>query len=268
MESSTLYLAFGLTILAGLSTVLGSVIAFFTSRTNTKLLAATLGFSAGVMLYVSFVELFPLAGTYLREFAGESRGDWYATLAFFAGIALIAIIDKLIPTFENPHEMRKVEEIEQVREHQYHGLHRTGLMTALAIAIHNFPEGLVTFSATLADPALGLSIAVAVAIHNIPEGIAVAVPVFYATESRRKAFFYSFISGIAEPFGALIGFLILSSLTNGPTMGVLFASVAGIMVYISLDELLPSAERYGEHHLSIYGLLAGMGVMALSLLLL
>ncbi|MFP4012590.1 MAG: zinc transporter ZupT [Chitinispirillaceae bacterium] len=268
METQTLILAFGLTLLAGLSTIGGSIIAFFTSHTNTKFLAASLGFSAGVMLYVSFLEIIPKANEYLVSFAGESRGEWFTTLAFFSGIAFIAVIDKLIPSFENPHEMHSVEEIKEMKEKRAKmGLHRTGLFMALAVAIHNFPEGLVTFTATLAEPALGISLAIAIAIHNIPEGIAVSVPVYYATGSRKKAFFYSFLSGIAEPVGALIGYLLLLQFLDGPAFGILFASVAGIMVYISLDELLPSAERYGEHHLSIYGLIAGMAVMALSLLL-
>ena len=141
------------------------------------------------------------------------------------------------------------------------------MFSALAITIHNFPEGLATFTSALTDPSLGISIAVAVAIHNIPEGIAVSVPIYYATGSKKKAFGYSFLSGLAEPIGAVVGYLILRAVFNELIFGILFASVAGIMVYISFDELLPSAEEYGEHPLTIYGLIAGMAVMALSLLL-
>jgi ZIP family zinc transporter len=144
---------------------------------------------------------------------------------------------------------------------------RMGVFTALAIAIHNFPEGLATFTAAISDPKLGIPIAVAIAIHNIPEGIAVAVPIFYATGSKMKAFKLSFLSGLSEPVGALVGYLILYRWLNDTVFGIIFASVAGIMVYISLDELLPSAREYGEHHLSIYGMVAGMAVMAISLLL-
>ncbi len=146
-------------------------------------------------------------------------------------------------------------------------MYRAGIITALAIAIHNFPEGLVTFAAALKDVRLGLPIAVAIAIHNIPEGIAVSVPIFYATGNRKKAFVYSFISGLAEPVGALIGYLVLFKFFNDMVLGILMAAVAGIMVFISLDQLLPYAEKYGEHHLSICGLIAGMLVMAISLLL-
>lgn len=142
-----------------------------------------------------------------------------------------------------------------------------GMFSALAIGIHNFPEGLATFTSALQDPTLGISIAVAIAIHNIPEGIAVSVPLYYATGSKKKAFKWSFLSGLAEPVGATIGFLILMPFMSDVVFGVLFASVAGIMVFISLDELLPTAEKYGEHHLAIYGLIAGMAVMALSLLM-
>jgi ZIP family zinc transporter len=142
-----------------------------------------------------------------------------------------------------------------------------GILSALAIAIHNFPEGLATFIGGLQDPALGMSIAAAVAIHNIPEGIAVSVPLYYATGSRKKAFGLSFLSGLSEPVGAIIGFFLLLPFFNDFIFGLLFAVVAGIMVFISLDELLPTAEKYGEHHLAMYGVVAGMAVMATSLVL-
>ena len=184
----------------------------------------------------------------------------------FLGILIIAIIDKFIPESHNPHEAHTVEELDGNSEHHKNSLMRTGLFSALAIAIHNFPEGLAAFVAALGDPQLGISIAVAIAIHNIPEGIAVAVPIFYATGSRKKAFALSLLSGLAEPLGAIIGFLILRPFLSDTLMGITFAAVAGIMVYISLDELLPAAKEYGEHHLSIYGLIAGMVVMSVSLL--
>ncbi|MFP4418772.1 MAG: zinc transporter ZupT [Chitinispirillaceae bacterium] len=273
MDFSTeqVVIAFSLTLFAGLATGIGSVLAFFTHHTNTKFLSTSLGFSAGVMIYVSFVEIFVKARESLVSVLGNREGTYLTVGSFFGGIFLIAIIDKLIPSFENPHEMHSVEEIEsQVAGmgEKERKLLRMGVFTALAIAIHNFPEGLATFTSALTDPALGVSIAVAIAIHNIPEGIAVSVPVFYATRSRRRAFLYSFISGVAEPVGALVGYVILMRFVNGLVFGVLFAGVAGIMVFISLDELLPAAQKFGEHHLSIYGMIAGMIVMALSLLLL
>jgi ZIP family zinc transporter len=188
---------------------------------------------------------------------------------FLAEFILIGIIDKLVPSVENPHEIRNVEEMggEEEAGVKNQKLLRMGMFTALAIAIHNFPEGLATFAAALTDPALGISIAVAIAIHNIPEGISVSVPIYYATGSKKKAFYYSFLSGLAEPVGAVIGYAILLNFFSDFIFGILFAGVAGIMVFISLDELLPSAQKYGEHHLSIYGLILGMAVMALSLLL-
>ena len=261
-------LAFGLTLFAGLATGIGSALAFFAKRTNTKFLSVALGFSAGVMIYVSMIEIFIKAKDALCEEWGPRGGYWATTLAFFAGIAVIGLIDKLVPSFENPHEIHDTGEMEDAEKAQnFKKLHRMGLFTALAIAIHNFPEGLATFAAALKDPHLGIAIAVAIAIHNIPEGIAVSVPIYYATGSRKKAFTYSFLSGVSEPIGALIGFFVLWKFMNNITFGLLFAGVAGIMVFISLDELLPSAQKYGEHHLSIYGLVAGMAVMAISLLL-
>ncbi len=267
MDWNTIAFAFGLTLFAGLSTGVGSAIAFFAKKTNTGFLSLALGFSAGVMIYVSFIEIFVKANVELASELGEKQGYWATTAAFFGGILFIAIIDKLIPSVENPHEIHKVEEMNSEAPQNPKKLMRMGLFTALAIAIHNFPEGLATFTAALTDPHLGIAIAVAIAIHNIPEGIAVSIPVYYATGSRKKAFWLSLVSGLAEPVGALAGFLLLMPFLTPVVFGVLFAGVAGIMVFISLDELLPAAEEYGEHHLSIYGLIAGMGVMAISLLL-
>ncbi|MFH1296563.1 MAG: zinc transporter ZupT [Bacteroidota bacterium] len=268
MDLQPVYFAFSLTLFAGLSTGIGSAVAFFAKRTNTKFLAGALGFSAGVMIYVSLVEIFAKARDSLTATLGSSEGCWVTTLAFFGGIAFIALIDKLVPSFENPHEPKSLEDLKsQPKNGMNRSLLRMGLFSALAIAIHNFPEGLATFTAALTDPALGISIAVAIAIHNIPEGIAVSVPIYYATGNKRKAFLYSFLSGLAEPVGALVGFFILLPFFNEMVFGILFAAVAGIMVFISLDELLPTAEKYGEHHIAVYGLIAGMVVMAFSLLL-
>ncbi len=268
MEIQTVLIAFGLTLFAGLCTGIGSALAFLTKKTNTKFLSVALGFSAGVMIYVSMIEIFVKARTSLVAELGLKGGSWATVGAFFGGILLIALIDRLVPSAENPHELRKVEEIGNRKvDINKNKLMRMGMLTALAIAIHNFPEGLATFTAAIKSPSLGIAIAVAVAIHNIPEGIAVSIPVYYATGDKKKAFKLSFLSGLAEPVGAIVGYLILFRVMNNVVFGLLFASVAGIMVFISLDELLPTAREYGEAHLSIYGLIAGMMVMAISLLL-
>jgi zinc transporter, ZIP family len=264
---SHVWFAFGLTLLAGLATGIGSALAFFTRRTNTRFLSISLGFSAGVMIYVSFVEILAEARQSLCLELGTRPGSWATVAAFFGGIALTAAIDRLVPSYENPHETRMVEEIdrENGRNRQ---LMRMGMFSAIAIAVHNFPEGLATFVSGVSDRTVGISIAIAVSLHNIPEGIAVAVPVFYATNSRRKAFTYSFLSGMAEPVGALLGYFFFLRYFGNGVRGAVLGLVAGIMVFISLDELLPTAREYGEHHLAAYGLVAGMGVMAVSLLLL
>jgi ZIP family zinc transporter len=273
METHTLFLAFGLTLFAGLSTGIGSALAFWAKQTNTRFLSISMGFSAGVMIYVSFVEIFTEARRTLTEEWGALTGAWGTVAAFFAGMALIAVIDKWVPSAENPHEAHTVEEMSlgksehADKHHDLSALHRTGIFTAIAIAIHNFPEGLATFASALVNPNLGIAIAVAVAIHNIPEGVAVSVPIFYSTGDRKKAFVYSFLSGLAEPAGALVGYAALMPFFSPAVFGLLFSAVAGIMVFISFDELLPAAEEYGEHHLSLYGLIGGMIVMALSLLL-
>ena len=267
MELSNIWLAFGLTLFAGLATGIGSIIGFASKEFNSKFLSGALGFSAGVMIYVSFVEILIKAKDLLALVYGLRKGSWIAAAAFFAGIAAVAAIDRLVPSFQNPHEIHSTAKYEAMDEREKQKLMRMGLLSALAIAVHNFPEGLATFMGALSDPALGISIAVAVAIHNIPEGLAVSIPIHYATGDRKKAFTLSFLSGLSEPIGALVGYFILRPVFNETTMGIIFAAVAGLMVYIPLDELLPTAEEYGEHHVAISGVIAGMAVMAISLLL-
>jgi zinc transporter, ZIP family len=284
-----LWTAFGLTLFAGMATAVGSLIAIRAKRTDYRFLSIATGFSAGVMLYVAFVEIFFKGQESLTLRYGETVGGWINVLSFFAGIAFIGLIDNLIPSQENPHEVHSETETRPLstdspdaqaagmRDYtaQHKRLMRMGLFSALAIGIHNFPEGLATFLSALEDPSLGLAIAVAVALHNIPEGISVSVPVYYATGSRLKAFTLSALSGLAEPIGALIAIFVLilifgqgDAVVPPQLMGVMFASVAGIMVYISLDELLPTSRAYGKGHDSLFGLIGGMAVMAVSLLLL
>lgn len=260
MGPHAILFAFLLTLFAGLSTGIGSLIAFLAKRTNTNFLSLSLGLSAGVMIYVSFMEMMPQSVALLTAKFGEKTGMLYLMLGFFGGIALIALIDFLVPESRNPHEMHGVEEMKTNSR-----LKQTGIITAITIAIHNFPEGIATFMSALTTLEVAIPITAAIAIHNIPEGIAVAVPVYHATGNRKKAFWLSFASGLAEPLGALIAFWFLLPFWNPTLNAFILAAVAGIMIYISLDELLPSAEKYGKHHLSIIGLITGMAIMALSL---
>ena len=250
-----------LSAFAGLSTAIGGLIASIRSATGERFLSLSMGLSAGVMIYVSFVELLPEGVDGLSRSLGEGRGELYATLAFFVGVLLIALIDRLVPESVNPHEPKMVH-----NSRRRAALMHAGILTALAIGIHNFPEGFATFAAAFEDPSVGVAVAVAIAIHNIPEGIAVAVPIREATGSRAKGFKWALISGITEPIGAVLGYLILMPFIGPGMLGVVFAAIAGVMVFISLDELLPTAIQIGHHHLAIYGLIAGMAVMAVSLL--
>lgn len=265
-------IAFGLTILAGLATGIGSLIAFFVKDQSTKLLTFAMGFAAGVMLYVSFAEILPEAIIELVHACGdnEKTGTIYGVLAFFIGMLVVAGIDKMIPSAENPHEFANTLQENDGDTNAPKNpakLMRIGVLTALALAIHNFPEGMATFVAALDDPTLGVTIAIAIAIHNIPEGIAVSMPIYFATGDRKKAFIYSFLSGVVEPLGAVVGYFVLLPYLSPTLMGLLLSGVAGVMVFISLDQLLPAAEEYGEHHISIYGVVLGMAVMALSIIL-
>ncbi|HDZ41156.1 MAG TPA: zinc transporter ZupT [Bacteroidetes bacterium] len=268
MEWTNIYLAFGLTLFAGLATAIGGGIAFFAKRTNTTFLSYSLGFSAGVMIYISFTEILGEANIIIGRQYTENASAWLTFIFFIVGVFLTALIDKMVPSRENPHEMRSLEQMDNGRPCRGKKLLRVGIITAVAIAIHNFPEGIATFMAGVSDITVGISIAIAIAIHNIPEGIAVSVPVYYATGSRKKAFWWAALSGLSEPLGAFFGYFILSFFHNQIILGYVFAVVAGIMIYISFDELLPAAHQYGKHHTTIYGLISGIIVIGISLMLL
>jgi len=271
---SALVLAFAVTLFAGLATGIGSTLAFFTKTTNKGFFALSMGFSAGIMIYLSFAEILPKATEYIASEAGSVQGAALAAGALIGGMVLMAVIDALVPSGANPHENTQVELLGESQSPiesigiESKRLMQTGVFVALAIAIHNFPEGLATFLLVLDDPQLGIALAVAVALHNIPEGIAVSVPVYYATKSKLKAFRLSFLSGLAEPAGAVIGYLILAQFLSDFLLGVLFAGVAGVMVFLAIDTLLPTARNSARGHLTVYGVMAGMSVMALSLVLL
>lgn len=244
-----------LSFLAGAATAIGGALAFVIKKDNLKILSLGLGFSAGVMIYVSFMELLPEAKASLNALYGSTVSGWLSVGTFFAGIVAAWLIDTLLPSHHvEEHTLDKSAKLKHL-----------GLFTALALAAHNFPEGLATFMASMENTSLGISIAVAVGIHNIPEGVAVALPIYHATGKRAQAFWYSALSGLAEPVGALIGFLLLRSVLNEAAFGVMFALISGIMVYIALDELLPTAHEYGDGHKVIWGVVAGMMVMAVSL---
>ena len=253
----TMEMAILFSFLAGASTGIGGLLAFLVRKDNFALLAIGLGFSAGVMVYVSFMEMLPQAQYILTHEYGPTKGGWLSTGLFFSGVGVAYLIDHFMPS----HHVH-ADALEQKNR-----LKQVGLFTALALAIHNFPEGLATFMATLENATLGISVAVAVGVHNVPEGIAVALPIYHATGSKVKAFGYSALSGLTEPIGALIGFVAFKTWLQESTLGVLFAGVAGMMVYISLDELLPTAHEYGEGHAVIGGIVAGMAVMSVTLLL-
>lgn len=267
-----------LTLIAGSATGIGGALILFKKRLSSNFLAGALGLSAGVMIFISLAEMFPEAQAAI-DTVGTEYGKAYILLAFFVGMGIITLIDFLIPEYENPHETpgltlgSKTAAASLIESSDGPALKRLGVMSALAIAIHNFPEGIATFISALNDPKMGAGITFAIAIHNIPEGIAVAIPIYYATRSKAKALLLATLSGLSELVGALLCLAVTAifgvELTDG---GLVFpmitAAVAGIMVYISLDELLPTAEKYGKHHIAIAGVVSGMAIMGISLLIL
>ena len=269
-----------LTLIAGAATGIGGALVLFKKRISSNFLAGALGLSAGVMIFISLAELLPEAQAEIMATGSVRHGETFVLLAFFAGMGIITLIDFLIPEYENPHEASglslgahtpAVEMLSHAGNEK--ALQRLGLMSAFAIAIHNFPEGIATFIGALNDPQMGAGITFAIAIHNIPEGIAVAIPIYYATKSKGKALLYATLSGFSEVIGAALCLAVTAvsgiELTGGSAaFPLILAAVAGIMTYISLDELLPTAEKYGKHHIAIAGVIAGMAIMGVSLLIL
>lgn len=267
MDEQVLY-ALGLALLAGLATGIGSLIAILRKKTGERFLSFALGLSAGVMIYVAFMELLFDARLGIAELTGSERtAILYTALAFFAGIAFAALVDALVPHGENPHHVHAPGE-GSGKKGGHGGLERIGVITAIAIAAHNFPEGVATFVSALDSLETGIAIAIAVALHNIPVGVAISTPIYAATGRKWRALLVALLSGLAELAGALLGWLVLMPFLSPMVMEVVFAMVAGIMVFIALDGLLPAARRYGKSHTALYGLVAGMAVMATSMLLL
>jgi ZIP family zinc transporter len=249
------FFALALSFGAGMATLLGAVIVFVTNKKNEKVLTISLGFGAGVMICVSFTDLFPNAQAMLSQFAGARYGILLSVLFLIAGVLLAASLDRFVPH-------QGYDEDTGGKPHQ--NLFRVGFVSTLAIALHNFPEGIATFMAGYNDLSLGMAIAAAIAMHNIPEGISVAMPIYFATGSRGKAFKYTFLSGIAEPVGALLAFLVLRPFINDLVLGVIFSLVAGIMLYIALEELIPSSRQYGYNRHALIATFAGICIMPLS----
>ncbi|MCD9088811.1 zinc transporter ZupT [Stenotrophomonas sp. SY1] len=263
ISTQNLWIAFGLTFAAGLATAVGSLLVLFSKRPNPRLLAFGLAFAGGAMVYVSLSEILNKSIASFTLAHGERLGFTYGTIWFLAGVLLVMVIDHLVP---NPHETLDKQDPafhEQNRSH----IRRVGLLSAVAITAHNFPEGLATFFATLESPSIGLPLAFAIAIHNVPEGIAIAVPVYFATGRKSYAFGASLLSGLAEPVGAAIGYFALAGSLSHSTFGAVFGLIAGIMVFLALDELLPAAKRYARGHETVYGLVIGMATIAVSLAL-
>lgn len=271
--SSTAFWAFMLTLLAGMSTAFGAFLAFFKTKDESRILAFGLGFSGGVMVYLSFVEILPKSIDFFSR-TNAQNAESLGILCFFVGMIVAFGIDLLIPKDVNPHELKSQNEVycELDSRQSYilrnNAIKRTAIFTAIAITIHNFPEGFATFVSALDSVAFGISIAVAVAIHNIPEGLAVALPIYHATGDKKQALKLTLLSGLSEPLGALVGYFLLAPILGDYTLAISFGIIAGIMVFISLDSLLPTSKLSAKGHESVLGVFVGMGVMALSLILL
>ena len=263
ISSDNLWLAFTLTFAAGLATAVGSLLVLFSKRPNPRLLAFGLAFAGGAMVYVSLSEILNKSISSFAQAYGDRLGYTYGTLWFLGGVLLVVVIDHLVP---NPHDSLDKQD-PAFHDHSHTQIRRVGLLSAIAITAHNFPEGLATFFATLESPSVGLPLAFAIAIHNIPEGIAIAVPVYLATGRKSYAFGASLLSGLAEPVGAAIGYFLLADALSPATFGAVFGLIAGIMVFLALDELLPAAKRYAQGHETVYGLVIGMASIAVSLVL-
>jgi ZIP family zinc transporter len=261
MEFTTLQIleALWITLLAGAATSLGILTTYFSSPGNKKFLSFSLGFSAGVMIFISFFRILDKVKQKMIHHYGEDTGNWYVIIGFFVGVVFIVFFERWIHHY-------KEKKIKNFHEGTPTHLKYLGYFTALAISIHNFPEGFATFAAYLEDPQVGVSVALAVAIHNIPIGIAISVPIYYATKQRKRAFWIASATGAVGPLGAILGYLFLMPYMNEISFAFMMAIVAGILVVVAIDELLPTARSYGDHHIAVYGMIVGMFAMALAIM--
>lgn len=269
-EDGAVLLAFIVTFAAGLATCVGGWLGTHTQVLREAVLAAALAFAAGLMLAISVFELAPTAVTSLREVAGERGALLWAAGALALGVLAMMAVDKLVPPHLNPAEIGGGEQLQQIRAgHVDRRLLRSGMVLALVVGLHNLPEGMATFLSTLQDPAGGVLLAVGIAIHNVPEGLAVAAPIYAATRSKAHAVFWAALSGLAEPAGALVGYVLALAVLPVGWLDLSLAFVAGMMIAASVMELLPAARRYQTHYLqTVLGLLAGAVLMVVSLLIL
>lgn len=254
-------IAFTVTFLAGLATVIGGALVLFFKQPSYRFLSFGLAFSAGAMVYVSLTEILNKSIASFSQAFEPKWGFAFGTFSFLLGVILVVLLDRFIP---NPHQTIEQNNTVALEQQQ---LMRTALLTLFAITAHNLPEGLATFFATLESPTLGAPLAVAIAIHNIPEGVAIALPVYMATGRKDLALAASFVSALAEPFGAALGYFILAPFMSFSVYGAVFGVIGGVMVFLALDELLPTAKRYAQGHETVYGLVIGMASLAISLVL-
>lgn len=263
MDISNVLMSFGLTLIVGLTMGIGSFISFFAKETNKRFLALSLSFSAGIMVYVAFMAILPEGLELIEENLGHETGHTIGLVAFFSGMIIVAIIEKLVHILGGDHDHHHSghHHIHTEGDH----LNKLGIVSAIAIAVHNLPEGLAIFTAGLNDISLAIPIALAVVMHNIPLGMAISIPIYYSSKSRKKAFAYTILVGLCQPLGAILGYLLLYKFFSDVLFGILFAMIAGIMIFVAVDELLPTSQRYEDHHISVYGFIVGMMVMAISL---
>ncbi|WP_343711497.1 zinc transporter ZupT [Kosakonia radicincitans] len=242
-----------LTILAGAATFIGAILGVLGQKPSNRVLAFSLGFAAGIMLLISLMEMLPAA------LATENMSPMLGYGMFVVGLLGYFALDRMLP-HAHPQDLMQGTQRTFPR-----GLRRTAILLTMGISLHNFPEGIATYVTASNDLELGLGIAFAVALHNIPEGLAVAGPVYAATGSKRSAVFWAGISGLAEILGGVLAWLILGSLLSPVVMAAIMATVAGIMVALSVDELMPLAKEIDPNNNPSYGVLCGMSVMGLSL---
>ena len=206
--------------------MLGIIPIFIKIKNKDKVIASSLAFASGVMLSVSITDLIPESIHMLKNYFNGQIVILLSFIFMLIGIITSSLIDKYLPTIN------------------YQNLYRVGIISMLAIILHNIPEGIATFISTTKDTSLGISLATSIALHNIPEGISISIPIYYSTKSKFKALFYTFISALSEPIGAILTYLFLLPLITDTLLGLLFSFIAGIMLQISLMELLKESLNY------------------------
>ena len=235
---TNIYYAFLLTFISGISTIIGYLFIYIKGN-RVGVICKSLGFASGVMITISLIDLLPNSYQLIIDKYNVIYTIIIMFLCLLIGSSISLIVNK------------------RIQSREVNKLYKIGIISAIIIVLHNIPEGIITYITASNNIKLGLALSLAITLHNIPEGISISIPIYYSTNSRFKAFIYTFISGISEPLGAVISYLFLSKYINNFILGIIYSIIAGMMLNIGYGELYKEAIQYNKKNAIIYSIIGG-----------